>query len=81
MSLSVRPLSGAELAAALDDLAALRIAVFAAWPYLYEGDPAYEARYLAEYAAAPGAVLVAAFDGARDRYGPPVLLRRKRPAA
>jgi len=65
MSLSVRPLSGAELAAALDDLAALRIAVFAAWPYLYEGDPAYEARYLAEYAAAPGAVLVAAFDGAR----------------
>jgi GNAT superfamily N-acetyltransferase len=65
MSLSVRPLSGAELAAALDDLAALRIAVFAAWPYLYEGDPAYEARYLAEYAATPGAVLVAAFDGAR----------------
>jgi GNAT superfamily N-acetyltransferase len=65
MSLSVRPLSGAELAAALDDLAALRIAVFAAWPYLYEGDPEYEARYLAEYAAAPGAVLVAAFDGAR----------------
>jgi len=65
MSLSVRPLSGAELAAALDDLAALRIAVFAAWPYLYEGDPEYEARYLAEYAAAPGAVLVAAFEGAR----------------
>ena len=65
MSISVRPLSGAEVAAALDDLAALRIAVFAAWPYLYDGDRAYEARYLAEYAAAPGAVLVAACDGAR----------------
>lgn len=65
MSVSVRPLSGAEVGAALDDLAALRIAVFAAWPYLYDGDRAYEARYLAEYAAAPGAMLVAAFDGAR----------------
>ena len=65
MSLAVRPLTGAEIAAALDDLAALRIRVFAAYPYLYEGDPAYEAEYLAEYAAAPDAVLVAAFDGAR----------------
>jgi hypothetical protein len=31
-----------ELEAALDDLARLRIAVFADWPYLYEGDAAYE---------------------------------------
>lgn len=63
MSIAVRPLTGAEIGAALDDLAALRIAVFAAYPYLYDGDPAYEADYLKEYAAAPGAVLVAAFDG------------------
>lgn len=65
MSVTVRPLTGAEIAAALDDLAALRIAVFAAWPYLYDGDLAYEADYLREFAAAPGSVLVAAFDGAR----------------
>lgn len=65
MSILVRALTGDEIAAALDDLAALRIAVFAAYPYLYDGDPAYEAEYLAEYAAAPDAVLVAAFDGAR----------------
>lgn len=65
MTIAVRPLAGAEIAAALDDLAGLRIAVFAAWPYLYDGDRAYEADYLKEYAAAPGAVLVAAFDGAR----------------
>lgn len=65
MGIAVRPLTGREIAAALDDLAALRIAVFAAYPYLYDGDPAYEAEYLAEYAAAPDAVLVAAFDGAR----------------
>jgi GNAT superfamily N-acetyltransferase len=65
VSISVRPLTGDEIAAALDDLAALRITVFAAYPYLYDGDAAYEADYLSEYAAAPDAVLVAAFDGAR----------------
>jgi GNAT superfamily N-acetyltransferase len=65
MTVVVRPLIGADLAAALDDLAALRIAVFAQWPYLYDGDAAYEADYLREFAAAPDAVLVAACDGAR----------------
>lgn len=65
MSLTVRALGGEEIAAALGDLADLRIAVFAAWPYLYDGDRDYEARYLAEYAAAPDAVLVAAFDDGR----------------
>lgn len=65
MSITVRPLTGAEVGAVLGDLAALRIAVFAAYPYLYEGDAAQEAAYLAEYAAAADAVLVAAFDGTR----------------
>ena len=64
LSVSVRPLTGAEVAAALDDLARLRIAVFAAYPYLYDGDAAYEADYLREFAAVPDAVMVAAFDGA-----------------
>lgn len=65
MSVAVRALTGADLHAALDDLAALRIAVFAAFPYLYDGSAAYERDYLAEFTAAPAAVLVAAFDGAR----------------
>lgn len=65
MSVVVRPLTGAEIGAALGNLAQLRITVFAAYPYLYDGDAAYEAEYLAEYAAAADAVLVAAFDGAR----------------
>ncbi|MES2302151.1 MAG: GNAT family N-acetyltransferase [Pseudomonadota bacterium] len=65
MAVVVRPLTGSEISGALDDLARLRIAVFAAFPYLYDGDAAYEAAYLAEYAAAPGAVLVAAFDETR----------------
>lgn len=64
MSLEVEPLSGAALGAALPDLARLRIAVFREWPYLYDGDEAYERRYLAGYDA-PGAILVAARDGDR----------------
>lgn len=62
---TVRPLTGPELIAAIDDLAALRIAVFADWPYLYAGDPAYEAHYLRDFMAAPEAVLVAASAGGR----------------
>lgn len=65
MTIAVRPLTGAEIEAALGDLAALRIAVFAAYPYLYDGDAAYEAEYLKEFVGAPDAVLVAAFDGQR----------------
>ena len=61
--LSFSVLTATEIDAALDDLARLRIEVFAAWPYLYEGDRAYEARYLSAFAASPGAVVVAARDG------------------
>jgi GNAT superfamily N-acetyltransferase len=61
--IEVRPLTGDELAEHLPALAVLRIAVFSDYPYLYDGDAEYEHRYLAEYAAAPNAVLVAAFDG------------------
>ena len=53
-------LSGAALTARLDALAGLRIRVFREWPYLYDGDPAHEARYLAAYAQSPGALVVAA---------------------
>ncbi|MCZ8017817.1 GNAT family N-acetyltransferase [Novosphingobium sp.] len=65
MSIDVRPLTGAALQAALPDLARLRIAVFAAWPYLYAGSEEYEQDYLAEFTACPDAVLVAALDGER----------------
>lgn len=65
MTIAVRPLTGAALQAALGDLARLRIEVFAAFPYLYAGSEDYEREYLAEFTAAPDAVLVAAFDGDR----------------
>lgn len=63
MSVRVAALAGGALDPFLGDLARLRIAVFADFPYLYDGDLAYEEGYLREYAAAPGAVLVAALDG------------------
>lgn len=63
--LRVESLSGEALLGALPALAALRIEVFRAFPYLYDGDLEYERGYLASYAQAPGAVVVGAFDGAR----------------
>ena len=63
MSLDVRILTGTELVGALSDVAGLRISVFRDFPYLYDGDEAYERRYLAAYRDAPGAILVGAFDG------------------
>lgn len=62
MSVTVERLTGAAILAALDDLARLRIAVFAEWPYLYDGDLSYEEDYLREFAASPDAVLVIARD-------------------
>jgi GNAT superfamily N-acetyltransferase len=56
---------GSDIAPLLDDLAALRIRVFRDWPYLYDGDLDYERRYLQVYPATAGAVVVAAYDGAR----------------
>jgi len=65
MTVSVAPVPEEEMAATLPDLARLRIAVFRAWPYLYDGDMAYEEAYLRTYAESPGAVIVAARDGDR----------------
>jgi len=63
MGVTVRPLSRAEVAARFGDLAGLRIAVFRAWPYLYDGDMDYERRYLETYVGAPGAFVCGAYDG------------------
>jgi GNAT superfamily N-acetyltransferase len=64
-SIDVRALRGAELEAALDDVAQLRISVFRDWPYLYDGTLEYERQYLATYRDNPGALLVGAFDDGR----------------
>lgn len=63
--LGFETLAGPALHPLLPDLARLRIAVFRDWPYLYEGDEAYEQRYLRAYADAPGAAVVVCRDGDR----------------
>ncbi len=59
----VTPLTGAAAETALDRLARLRIEVFRTWPYLYDGDEAYERAYLQRFRDSRDAVLVGAFDG------------------
>lgn len=58
-------LTGDRLKTHLPELARLRITVFRDFPYLYDGSPDYEERYLRTYAAAADSVIVGAFDGER----------------
>lgn len=53
---------GPEITPWLDDVARLRVAVFRDWPYLYEGDLAYERDYLAAYAASSESLFVLAME-------------------
>jgi GNAT superfamily N-acetyltransferase len=62
-SVDIRRCSGDDVRRHLDAVAALRIAVFRDWPYLYDGDVAYEREYLAVYATSTDSVFVLAFDG------------------
>lgn len=64
-TLRTTQLRGAQIASRLDELARLRIAVFREYPYLYDGDPGYEARYLQAYVDSPDSLCVLALDGAR----------------
>lgn len=61
----IRCVTGATADPYVDDLARLRIEVFRAFPYLYDGDVDYERRYLATYAAAPQSLFVLALDQGR----------------
>lgn len=63
--ITARALTSGALVDALPALAELRMTVFRDWPYLYDGSIAYEREYLAKFAAASGAVCIAAYDGDR----------------
>lgn len=56
-------LSGAAIAPHLDGLARLRIGVFREFPYLYDGDTAYEHKYLQTYVASRHSLVVLVHDG------------------
>ncbi|MEZ5455033.1 MAG: GNAT family N-acetyltransferase [Lysobacteraceae bacterium] len=64
-SVQIRVLVGGQSRQCLDAVAALRIAVFRHYPYLYDGDLAYEASYLRVYAESARSVFVLAQDGDR----------------
>lgn len=64
-SITVRTLVGDAIAPFVDDLARLRIRVFREWPYLYEGNVAYESDYLGVYTRCKRSVAVLALDGTR----------------
>lgn len=61
--ITVKSFSNSAVTPYFDDLARLRINVFRAFPYLYEGSEEYERQYLSTYARSAGAVFVLAFDG------------------
>lgn len=63
MTVTIAPVTGAGLAEVIPALARLRTTVFRDFPYLYDGDATYESGYLADFAAADGAVIVVARDG------------------
>lgn len=63
LNLQIRTYSGASARPFFDDLARLRIEVFRAFPYLYEGSLEYEQRYLSTYAQSKDSLFVLAFDG------------------
>ena len=61
--LTILPLTGAAITPYIDALAQLRIAIFREYPYLYDGDMAYERRYLHTFRQAPDSLLIVVLDG------------------
>ncbi len=55
--------TGADIAAYVDELARLRIEVFREFPYLYDGDEDYERKYLQTYVRSPRSLAVLVYDG------------------
>jgi GNAT superfamily N-acetyltransferase len=56
-------LRGAEIGTQLDALAAVRIAVFRDWPYLYAGSADYEKKYLDTYLRSARSLAILVWDG------------------
>lgn len=63
--MQVKIVHGETVTPHIADLARLRIEVFRAFPYLYEGSEDYETSYLATYARSPESLFVLAIDGER----------------
>ena len=62
---TIRTLNSDAITPFITDLASLRITVFREFPYLYDGDLAYERDYLSHYAAATDSIVVLALENDR----------------
>jgi GNAT superfamily N-acetyltransferase len=62
---SIQTCTGEAVSAVIPDLATLRCRVFRSFPYLYDGEEAYERRYLQIYARSARAAVIVARDGVR----------------
>ena len=62
-SITTRQLIGADVVPYIPDLARLRIQVFREYPYLYDGDEAYEEQHLHRYSKSANATIVLVLDG------------------
>lgn len=63
--MQIERVHGPDIQPYVEDLAQLRIRVFREFPYLYDGDLAYERDYLETYARSAESLFVLALDGAR----------------
>lgn len=61
-ALRIETYMGGHIVPLLPALADLRTEVFREWPYLYDGDAAYERKYLSVYVGNPRAMVAIAFD-------------------
>jgi hypothetical protein len=61
-SLRIQTFRGADFLPYLKEVAALRIAVFRSYPYLYDGSMAYEEEYLQTYTGSTNSAVILAFD-------------------
>lgn len=62
-AITIRAFTGAEAEPFMDAIAQLRIDNFRDFPYLYDGDLAYERAYLATYFRSPSTRIYLVFDG------------------
>jgi len=62
MGIKIQSFTGKAAEPYLRDLAKLRIEIFRDFPYLYDGNLAYEQDYLQTYLATPDSILLIAFD-------------------
>jgi GNAT superfamily N-acetyltransferase len=65
MALSLHNLHGSDITPYLDDIGALRIAVFRDYPYLYDGTLEYEREYLQSYVLCPSSLVTLVLDEGR----------------